>query len=454
MTARTLVVRAPRAVTPEGVRPATVLVGDGVIIDVLGSDAAEEARRRFPGAREVVLADDEVLLPGLVDSHVHVNEPGRTEWEGFASATRAAALGGVTTIVDMPLNSVPPTTTVEGLAAKRAAAEGRVAVDVGFWGGAVPENSVPGATGVLEALHASGVYGFKAFLSPSGVAEFGHLSPEQLRTAAEALAGFGGRLIVHAEDPAVLEAAPAAAGRDYAAFLASRPEEAEHEAIALVVETARRTGVAAHVLHLSSAGALPLIARAREEGVPLTVETCPHYLVLEAEAVPAGDTRFKCCPPIRGSANRDLLWRALADGLIDCVVSDHSPSTPDLKDLDTGDFGTAWGGVSGLQVGFPAVWTEARRRGVPLEDVVRWMSSGPARVAGVVGKGALARGYDADFAVVAPEARVRVDARELAHRNPVSAYDGLELYGRVRRTFLRGEEVVAGAAAGRLLERG
>ncbi|MGQ4271296.1 allantoinase AllB [Nocardiopsis changdeensis] len=443
-----LVVRAERALTPRGERPVTLGVRDGTVVEVLdGADAP------LTGARELRAAADEVLLPGLVDSHVHVNEPGRTEWEGFASATRAAALGGVTTLVDMPLNSVPPTTTVAGLDAKRAAADGVLAVDVGFWGGAVPENSRPGGTGELTALWERGVFGFKSFLSPSGVDEFGHLSAAELATAAEAIAAFDGLLIVHAEDPDVLAAAPVAAGRDYAAFLASRPDDAETRAISLVIETARRTGVRAHILHLSSAAALPLIARAREEGVRLTVETCPHYLTLAAEAVPAGATGYKCCPPIRGEGNRDLLWRALREGLIDCVVSDHSPSTPDLKDLDTGDFGTAWGGISGLQVGLPAMWTEARRRGVPLAEVVAWMSAAPARVAGVSGKGAIAAGTDADLVFFAPEEEVRVDARELAHRNPVSAYDGAVLTGRVRRTLLRGTEVTGDSTAGRMIER-
>ncbi len=448
MTQHDLAVRARRALTPEGERPVTVGVRDGRVVNVLEGESAPLIARR-----EITLAEDEVLLPGLVDTHVHVNEPGRTEWEGFATATRAAALGGITTLVDMPLNSVPPTTTVAGLDAKQAAAAGKIAVDVGFWGGAVPENSRSGATKELAALWERGVFGFKAFLSPSGVEEFGHLSPEELYSAAEAIGEFGGRLIVHAEDPGVLDGAPPAAGRDYAAFLASRPDTAENEAIARVIDVARATGTHAHVLHLSSASALPLIAQARADGVPLTVETCPHYLTLEAEGVPAGATQYKCCPPIRDAANRDLLWRALADGLIDCVVSDHSPSTPDLKDLDTGDFGTAWGGVSGLQVGFPAVWTEARRRGASLADVVRWMSSGPARVAGLRGKGAIAEGADADFAVVAPEESFRVDVRALEHRNPVSPYDGAELLGRVRRTLLRGRDVGPEDRSGRMLVR-
>ncbi|MGW5875679.1 allantoinase AllB [Nocardiopsis terrae] len=448
MTEHALVVRARRALTPEGERPVSVVVDDGRITEVLSGDEVP-----LTAGRELRLAEDEVLLPGLVDSHVHVNEPGRTEWEGFASATRAAALGGVTTLVDMPLNSVPPTTTLDGLRAKRAAAEGKLAVDVGFWGGAVPENSGPDTTGTLSDLWDEGVFGFKSFLSPSGVDEFGHLSPEQLHTAATAIQAFGGRLIVHAEDPGVLAAAPPAAGREYSDFLASRPDAAEHAAISLVIDTARRTGVRAHILHLSSASALPLIAQARAEGVPLTVESCPHYLTLAAEEIPAGDTSYKCCPPIRGSANRDLLWRALRDGLIDCVVSDHSPSTPDLKDLDTGDFGTAWGGVSGLQVGLSAMWTEARGRGVGLAEVVRWMSAEPARVAGVRGKGSIAPGLDADLAVFAPEETVRVRAGALAHRNPLSAYDGAELRGRVRRTLLRGREVGPDSVEGRMITR-
>ncbi|MBE3001673.1 allantoinase AllB [Nocardiopsis sp. HNM0947] len=449
MTSPSFAVHADRVLTPQGLAPHTVVVADGTVQQILPRGAAPAV----PVDHEITLAEDEVLLPGLVDSHVHVNEPGRTEWEGFATATRAAARGGVTTLVDMPLNSVPPTTTVDGLDAKRAAAEGKLAIDVGFWGGAVPENSAPGHTKELADLHEQGVFGFKAFLSPSGVEEFGNLSPDELETAANAIAAFGGRLIVHAEDPDVLDRAPDCAGRDYADFLASRPDTAENEAIARVIDVARRTGVRAHILHLSSAAALPLIARAREEGVQLTVESCPHYLTLAAEEIPEGATEYKCCPPIRDEANRDLLWAALRDGLIDCVVSDHSPSTPDLKDLDTGDFGTAWGGVSGLQVGLSAMWTEARRRGVGLEQTVAWMSSGPARVAGLRGKGSLVEGADADLAVFAPDEAFSVHAAELGHRNPVSAYDGAELVGRVRRTFLRGVEVDGTSTDGRMIER-
>ncbi|GAA1992470.1 allantoinase AllB [Nocardiopsis rhodophaea] len=442
-----LTIRARRAVAGDEERAVEIGVREGRIAAVAALGAGLDADRT------VDLADDEVLLPGLVDSHVHVNEPGRTEWEGFATATRAAAAGGVTTIVDMPLNSVPPTTTVEGLHVKRDVARDQVAVDVGFWGGAVPENTGPRTSDELRALHEEGVYGFKSFLSPSGVDEFGHLSPEEYRAAVAAIGAFGGMIIVHAEDPRVLEAAPPAQGRTYASFLASRPDEAEHAAIRLVIDTARATGTRSHILHLSTATALPLIKEAKDDGVPLTVETCPHYLTIAAEEVPAGATQFKCCPPIRGAANRDALWRALGEGLIDCVVSDHSPSTPDLKELGTGDFGTAWGGVSGLQVGFPAVWTEARTRGYALSDVVRWMARRPAEIAGVRGKGRLEVGYDADFAVVAPDASTRIDAATLQHKHPLSAYDGRELTGVVRQAWLRGAPVDPQRPRGRLLRR-
>ena len=299
-----------------------------------------------------------MLLPGLVDSHVHVNEPGRTAWEGFASATRAAAAGGVTTLVDMPLNSIPPTTTVEALDIKRAATDGKLSVDVAFWGGAVPDN-----LGSLGPLHAAGVRGFKAFLTPSGVDEFGHLDAEQLEAALAEVAALGSVLIVHAEDPADLHA-DGALGPRYADFLASRPAVSERHAIARVIDAMRRTGARAHVLHLSDAGSLDLIRSAKAEGLPLTVETCPHYLALRAEDVPSAATQFKCCPPIRDAGNQDLLWAAVLDGTIDAIVSDHSPSTADLKNAD---FGLSWGGIAGLQLGLSVVWTEARRRGIPLE---------------------------------------------------------------------------------------
>jgi allantoinase len=387
----------------------------------------------------IQLGPDEVLLPGLVDTHVHVNEPGRTEWEGFASATRAAAAGGVTTIIDMPLNSIPPTVTPEALEVKRVAARASAAVDVGFWGGAVPAN-----LGSLRALHDAGVFGFKAFLAPSGVDEFGHLDASQLDAALDELAAFDGLLLVHAEDPGVLHEHENAGGPGYDAYVASRPDEAEVVAISRVIEGVRRTGTRAHILHLSSAAALPQLRAARAEGLPITVETCPHYLALASETIPDGGTQFKCAPPIRGEANRGALWQALRDGDIDLVVSDHSPSTAELKFAGHGDFAQAWGGIAGVQLGLAAVWTAAAEREVPLADVVRWMSTSPAAFAGLPRKGAIEVGRDADLVVFAPDDRFTVHAHELLHKNPVSAYDGAELRGVVRRTFLRGAAPGAG----------
>lgn len=422
-----LVLRSTRVITPEGTRAASVAVADGKITAVLAHDAEVPA-----GARLEDFGDD-VLLPGLVDTHVHVNDPGRTEWEGFWTATRAAAAGGITTILDMPLNSLPPTTTVDNLRVKQEVARAKAHVDVGFWGGALPSNVKD-----LRPLHDAGVYGFKCFLSPSGVEEFPELDQEQLATSLAEITGFGGLLIVHAEDPHHLESAPQNPGPKYADFLASRPRDAENTAIQNLIDQARRLNARVHVLHLSSSDALPLIAAAKAEGVRITVESCPHFLTLTAEEVPDGATEFKCCPPIREAANQDLLWDALADGTIDCIVSDHSPSTADLK---TGDFATAWGGISSLQLGLPAIWTEARGRGRSLEDVVRWMSTAPAALAGLAQKGAIEAGRDADFAVLAPEETFTVDPAELHHRNRITAYAGKTLHGVVKSTWLRGTRI-------------
>ncbi|MFB6617256.1 allantoinase AllB [Streptomyces sp. NPDC085524] len=422
-----LVLRSTRVITPEGTRAASVAVAGGKITAVLAHDAEVPA-----GARLEDFGDD-VLLPGLVDTHVHVNDPGRTEWEGFWTATRAAAAGGITTILDMPLNSLPPTTTTDNLRVKQEVARTKAHVDVGFWGGALPDNVKD-----LQPLHDAGVFGFKCFLSPSGVDEFPLLDQEQLATSLAEITGFGGLLIVHAEDPHHLESAPQNPGPKYADFLASRPQDAENTAIQNLIDQAKRLNARVHVLHLSSASALPLIAAAKAEGVQITVESCPHFLTLTAEEVPDGATEFKCCPPIRESANQDVLWEALADGTIDCIVSDHSPSTADLK---TGDFATAWGGISSLQLGLPAIWTEARRRGRTLEDVVRWMSAAPAALAGLAQKGAIEAGRDADFAVLAPEETFTVDPAELHHRNQVTAYAGKTLHGVVKSTWLRGTRI-------------
>ncbi|HEX3611785.1 MAG TPA: allantoinase AllB [Sporichthyaceae bacterium] len=442
-----LVIRARRAMLPAGERPAAVVVSAGRIEAVVEVDAA------VPAARTEELGTDAVLLPGLVDTHVHVNEPGRTHWEGFATATRAAAAGGVTTLLDMPLNSLPPTLDAEALAIKRAAAAGRVHVDVGFWGGVVPGNLGDGAA--LSGLHAAGVFGFKCFLADSGVPEFPPLDGAGLLRAAELVAALDALLIVHAEDAAVLAVAPPA-GPGYPAFLASRPPAAEVSAVEAVLDAARRTGARVHVLHLSAAAALPALAAARAEGVPVTVETCPHYLTLNSAAVLPGATEFKCCPPVRDAANCDALWAGLRSGVIDAVVSDHSPSPPELKrprGAEVGDFATAWGGVSSLQLGLPVVWTAARSRGIGLGEVSVWMSPGPARLAGLGDKGAIVAGAAADLVEFAPDEEFTVVAGDLAHRHPITPYAGRRLSGVVRRTWLGGT-VTGGAPAGRLLSRG
>lgn len=452
-----LVIRG-RCVVDDQIALTEVGVRGGLIVSVQSWAVARAASPAVAETQVVELAADEVLLPGLVDTHVHVNEPGRTDWEGFDSATRAAAAGGVTTIVDMPLNSVPPTIDPAALDVKRRATEGKRHTDVGFWAGAVPSS-----LGWLRALHDDGVYGFKCFLADSGVAEFPALDHAQLDDALAEVASFGGLLIVHAEDAQVLHDAPSAPGRRYGDFLASRPPVAETTAIEAVLVGAAKHRTRVHILHLSCGAALDSIRRARAAGVQVSAETCPHYLTLTADEIADGQTQFKCCPPIRGSANREQLWQGLADGVIDCIVSDHSPSTLDLKLLDSGDFSLAWGGISSLQLGLPLIWTEARSRGFDLAKVASWMACRPAEIAGVAGKGRVAVGYDADFAVVAPDESFVVDVHTLHHKNPISPYDGSTLSGVVRQTWLRGQlihstspdqPVAIPSPFGRLLSRG
>jgi allantoinase len=420
------VLRSLRVVLPDGERPASVTIHSGRIAAIGPYDTAGED------------LGDLALLPGLVDTHVHVNEPGRTEWEGFATATRAAAAGGVTTILDMPLNALPPTVSVAALDAKRHAAQAQCAVDVGFWGGAIPGNA-----NELAALHDAGVFGFKCFLVDSGVPEFPPLDRAGLDAALRVVPG--ALFVVHAEDPA--HVTPAPASTRYDDFLASRPPEAETMAIADAVDAAQRAGARVHILHLATAEAVPLLAA---PGV--TAETCPHYLTFAAEDVPDGATEYKCCPPIRGAANREALWNALRDNHIDAVVSDHSPCTPDLK---RGDFASAWGGIASLQLGLPAVWTEGRRRGGTLSDVVRWMAERPAAIAGLARKGRIAVGADADLVAFAPDEAFAVDPARLHHRHKTTPYAGRTLAGTVKATWLHGERIdLDGPPRGRLLRRG
>ncbi len=437
-----LVVRSRRTVLPDGMRAAAVAVSGPAIA------AVGEYGERYDADRDVDLGDL-ALLPGLVDTHVHVNEPARTEWQGIATATRAAAAGGVTTICDMPLNSLPPTTSVAALADKRAAAAGTCWVDVAFWGGAVPGNQAS-----LRPLHDAGVIGFKCFLLDSGVPEFPPLDAAGLRSVLSELAEVDALLVVHAEDAAEIKPA---AGRDFGSFVASRPPVSERRAIEKVISAAAGTGARAHIVHLSAAECVAMLAGARAAGIRLTAETCPHYLYFAAEQVPDGATEFKCCPPIRDSVNREALWRGLEAGVIDCVVSDHSPCPPELKSSGSGDFGEAWGGIASLQLGLSAVWTVARRRGRALDDVVRWMAAAPASLAGLAAKGRLAPGCDADLVAFDPDESYVVDPARLQHRHPVTPYAGRTLTGLVRQTWLRGTPLLEGkgeAAVGRLLKRG
>lgn len=437
-----LVIRAKRAVFPDGIRPAVVVVDDERITALLEDGAAVEAQE------EIVVPDDQVLMPGLVDSHVHVNEPGRTPWEGYESATRAGLAGGITTILDMPLNSSPPTTTVANLEAKEEAAQGKLSVDVGFWGGAVPGN-----IDQMAPLWDKGVFGFKCFTAHSGIDEYGYLGYEGVKEVLAELAELDAVLIVHAEDSRILAEAPQDITDQYATFLASRPRAAENTAIEQVLAAARETGARVHILHLSSAEALPAIRAAKQEGVKVTVETCPHYLTFASELIPDGATEYKCCPPLRENDNRKALWEGLKDGTIDHIASDHSPCTVDLKVKDTGDFGKAWGGVASVQLGLPAVWTAGEEFGIELSDIARWLAANPCASFRVPGKGSIAVGNDADFAVVAPEETFVVDVEDLEHKNKISPYQGRTLRGVVKRTVLRGRTVDRDSKAGRIVRR-
>ena len=418
------VLRADRVLIDGHVVPASVGISAGVVSFLGDMDADHHA------AHDIRLPGQVVLLPGFVDTHVHINDPG-TDWEGFATATAAAAAGGITTLVDMPLDSDPVTTSVAALQVKKAAAEGKCQVDVGFWGGIVPDNLAD-----IGALAHAGVRGFKCFLAESGNPNFPHLSPEQFRVAMRRVAETGLPLLVHAESHAVIDASPHPEGEDYLSFLASRPDVAEEDAVGLIIDAARTTGAHAHVVHVSSARVLPMLAAAKAEGLAVTAETCPHYLTFGAEQIPSGGTQFAACPPIRAGANRELLWPALADGTLDLVVSDHSPCTP--QDKAGGDFGRAFGGVSSLQLGPRAVWTQASRRGFGLADVSRWMSERPAALAGYTDRGRIAVGLRADLCAFDPDADETVRAATLQHRHPVSPYDGVNLRGTVWQTWVAG----------------
>jgi allantoinase len=427
----TAVVRSERIVLPEGERSASIHIRGGRIVEIADHGG-------IPAGVDLLDAGAMVVMPGLVDTHVHINDPGRAEWEGFDTATRAAAAGGVTTVVDMPLNSIPATTSAAAFDAKLRAADGRCQVDVGFWGGVVPGNAAQ-----LEPLARRGVLGFKAFLSPSGVDEFEHVCEADLREALPILATLQLPLLVHAELPAALGAIdPAADPRAYGTWLNSRPPASELAAIELLIRLGGHYRTPIHVVHLASAGALPALGAARAAGMPISVETCPHYLSFCAEEIRDGRTEFKCAPPIRARDNREALWQALVSGEIDLVATDHSPAPPAMKHLDDGDFVRAWGGVASLQLGLASVWTGAHGRGATLNQLAHWMSAAPAALAGFAAtKGSIAVGRDADLVIWDPDAEFTVDPATLEHRHPITPYAGIRLKGRVIQTVLRGEVV-------------
>ena len=449
MPAPDLVIRGPRVILP------VALVQDGSIEHSPQRESAasihiENGKIARIAAYDDLPADclvhevswDAIIMPGLVDTHVHLNEPGRTEWEGFATATRAAAAGGVTTLVDMPLNSIPPTTTTSGLEAKLAAARNQCAVDVAFWGGVVPGN-----TGELAQLYELGVVGFKCFLVPSGVDEFPHVTESDLREAMPELSRLGAVLIVHAELSGPIDAAcRSTSGHEdntsYDTFLRARPRAAEDQAVALMIRLSRELGTRVHIVHHSSADALPLLRAAKTEGLSITAETCPHYLYFAAEEIAARATEFKCCPPIRERENREQLWHALADGTLDMVVSDHSPCPPAMKCRDEGDFMKAWGGISSLQLRLPVIWSAAQDRGHSISRLTKWLCEEPAMLAGLgARKGRLAPGYDADLVIWHPEREFQVAPEMLHHRHRLTPYAGKSLRGVVQTTFLSGEKV-------------
>ncbi|WP_020601553.1 allantoinase AllB [Spirosoma spitsbergense] len=421
--------RGNKVLTPTGIRQAVVLVKDGRIADVLS-----ELPAGFDA--DVIEIQDSVLMPGIIDPHVHINEPGRTDWEGFDTATKAAIAGGVTTLIDMPLNASPVTTTADAFDQKLAATEGKLHTNCGFWGGLIPGN-----TSEIEKLIAKGVLGFKAFLTHSGIDEFPNVMEADLRKAMPIIARHGLPLLVHCE-LSTNEKLATGDVRSYANYLSSRPGVWEDNAIALILRLCEEYNCRTHIVHLSSASSIEPIADAKRRGLPLTVETGQHYLFFNAETIPDGQTQFKCAPPIREKENNDRLWAALREGIIDFVATDHSPAPPDLKQMKSGNFMTAWGGIASLQLSLPVLWTAARQRGFGVAEIAGWLSEKPAQLAGVsTRKGTIETGYDADLVVWNPEKSFTVLADQLYHKHKMTPYLNEELYGVIEQTYLGGVPV-------------
>jgi allantoinase len=448
-----LIVRGNRIATPDGERAAAIHIRQGVITTISGFD-------EVPQGSGIYEARDFAVMPGLVDTHVHINEPGRTEWEGFATATRAAAAGGITTLIEMPLNSIPATTSIAAFQTKLAAAAGKLSVDMGLWGGVVPGNAHE-----LPGLWEAGCFGFKCFLVDSGVEEFANVSEPDLRKALPVLAKLGSPLLAHAELPGPIEAAAKrraadASRKPYQTWLDSRPCAAENDAIDLLLRLGKDSGAHIHIVHLSSSDAIPQIRKAKASGQFVTVETCPHYLTFTSQEISDGATQFKCAPPLRERENREQLWAGLRDGTIDLIATDHSPCPPEMKKQAAGDFLDAWGGIASLQLSLPAVWTEARRRNFSLPHLAKWLCEAPAKLAGLAHqKGSIAPGRDADLVVWNPDAGFKADPAQLHHRHKLTPYAGRDLLGIVEATFLRGVKIFergkfCAAPAGQVLLRG
>ncbi|MVM34491.1 allantoinase AllB [Spirosoma sp. HMF4905] len=424
-----LAINGNKICTPDGIRQAIVILKDGLISDVLSELPVD-----FTG--DVIDIGDSVLMPGVIDPHVHINEPGRTDWEGFNTATRAAIAGGLTTLVDMPLNSSPVTTTAAAFDEKLAATAGQLHTNCGFWGGLVPGN-----TDDIEVLIRKGVLGFKAFLTHSGIDDFPNVTESDLRKAMPIIARHGLPLLVHCE-LSTDEKLATGDHQSYQNYLSSRPKEWEDKAIDMMIRLCEEYNCRTHIVHLSSANSIEPIARAKQKGLPLTVETAQHYLFFTAETIQDGQTQFKCAPPIREKENNDQLWAALGNGIIDFVATDHSPAPPDLKQLQSGDFMKAWGGIASLQLALPVLWTAARQRGFTVTDIARWLSEKPAQLAGLSNrKGRIAKGYDADLIVWNPEESFTISEDSLQHKHKVTPYLNEKLYGVVEQTYLADELV-------------
>jgi allantoinase len=425
-------IKSKNILTPQGIIDGIILISNGKISDIISSknDSCD-----FP----IEDANESIVMPGIIDPHVHINEPGRTDWEGFDTATKAAAAGGITTLIEMPLNSSPVTTTKNNFQIKLNSAKNKLHVNCGFWGGIVPGN-----LNELEELLESGVFGFKAFLTHSGIEDFPNTHAGHLRKALKTLKKYNKPFLVHCEldtvhdDLKFLEQNP----KNYSAYLKSRPKSWEDNAIKLMIDLCRETGALVHIVHLSSAKSIEQIQKAKQEGLSLTVETAPHYLFFNAEEIPDGATEYKCAPPIREKENNEKLWNALLDGTIDFIATDHSPAPPSMKEIESGNFKKAWGGIAGLQFSLPVVWTKMKEKNIPVEKSLKWMCENPVKLCQLnSSKGKIEKGFDADIVVWNPDEKFTVEEKDIQHRHKITPYLNRELFGVVEQTYIGGKKI-------------